>query len=429
MRLKQETGTINRFEKAFFLTLIITMVSLALSIRFLNSLSIIILVLLVLFHPERRVLVRKAFTHPIFLALAALFLMQVAGLFYTSDSVRGWRELTQKAGLIGIPFFFCAIPAISTKRMRELMAVFSLSLLLVSLYCLLYACLGYNRTGDPSVFFYHKLVSPFQHHAIFFSFFLWYCVIYWMEQGAGLNRKKYAPAWMALVIFFLLMIFLLSSKLVIIVTFLYLIIFMLRLVQRKKRAGMFVTSLVLVGTAALLIFTTHNPIKARFDDLTRGNAYLFREKQFSPAVYFNGLQFRLLTWRFTGEILEQKKAWWVGVSPGDAQQELNRRYEEMHMYLGDGKTDTGFRDFNCHNVYLQTLLETGGLGLFFLLLAIFFFLREAIRERKFRALIFFAAILAFGFTESLTSSQYTLLLLLFFPLLSLKEASPRQPIY
>jgi O-antigen ligase len=92
----------------------------------------------------------------------------------------------------------------------------------------------------------------------------------------------------------------------------------------------------------------------------------------------------------------------------------------MDMYLGDGKTDTGFWNFNCHNVYLQTTLESGCIGLFFLLLEMALFIVYAIKQRKLNALIFFMSIMAFGFTESIASSQYTILLFLFFPLLSLK---------
>ena len=96
------------------------------------------------------------------------------------------------------------------------------------------------------------------------------------------------------------------------------------------------------------------------------------------------------------------------------------------MYLGDGKADTGFWNFNCHNVYLQTTLESGCVGLFFLLLAMVLFLVYAIKRHRFKALIFFVSIIAFGFTESITSSQYTILLFLFLPLLSLKQATANE---
>ncbi|MGN6399947.1 MAG: hypothetical protein ACTHMD_05810, partial [Flavisolibacter sp.] len=97
------------FEKAASVVLLITLISLAFSIRFINSISIIALVLLVLLDSKRKKMIGRAFNDPLFLVLAALFFMQIAGLLYTNDKSAGWREVTQKAGLIGIPFFFCAI--------------------------------------------------------------------------------------------------------------------------------------------------------------------------------------------------------------------------------------------------------------------------------------------------------------------------------
>ncbi|MGN6402017.1 MAG: O-antigen ligase family protein, partial [Flavisolibacter sp.] len=201
------------------------------------------------------------------------------------------------------------------------------------------------------------------------------------------------------------------------------IIFLSRRWKNNKKPWAFYLSLIALVAVITIISTTNNPVKDRFADLAEGNSELFQQKKFSPAIYFNGLQFRLLTWRFTYEILNERKAWAIGVSPGDAQHELNQKYKEMDMYLGDGKADTGFWNFNCHNVYLQTILESGCVGLFFLLLAMALFLVYAIKRRKFNALIFFMSIIAFGFTESITSSQYTILLFLFFPLLSLKQAT------
>jgi O-antigen ligase len=412
------------FEKAVFLVILVTLISLAFSIRFINSASIIVLVLLVLLNSQRIAMIKKAFGNPLFLALAALFLLQIAGLLYTNDINTGWREVTQKAGLIGIPFFFCAIRSIPVRRLRYIMIGFSLSLVFVCVYCLFYAIILYLHNPDSSVFFYHKLVSPFKHHAIFFSFFLFYCIIYWMEESIGTEKKnKHQKVLTGLVLFFIMMILLLSSKLVIGAIFLYLIVFVFYRLRNKRSLWMLFSFMIGLSTLIIIISITNNPIKARFADLTEGNSGLFRQEKFSTATYFNGLQFRLLTWRYTYEILYKRDAWLLGVSPGDAQHELNRRYKEMDMYLGDGKTDSGFWNFNCHNVYLQTTLESGCVGLLFLLLAIALFLIYAIKWHKFNALAFFAAIIAFGFTESITSSQYTILLFLFLPLLSLKEGN------
>jgi O-antigen ligase len=127
----------------------------------------------------------------------------------------------------------------------------------------------------------------------------------------------------------------------------------------------------------------------------------------------------LLTWRLTGKILSENKAWLFGVSAGDAQQKLNEQYKLSHVYLGDGKLSTGFLNFNCHNVYLQSLLESGIVGLIILILFIVFLLIQIVKTKNWMALIYFICMIAFGFSESLLSSQYPIQLFLFLPLLLL----------
>lgn len=243
-----------------------------------------------------------------------------------------------------------------------------------------------------------------------------------MEQGLFFVEGRRSKIVLTIVItWFFLFIILLSSKLVIIVSIAYFLyyIFRVAIVQRAKQT-LLISILLFVGIFSMLV-TTDNPIRNRFSDAINGSATLFRQDRFSPATYFNGVQLRLLIWRFTYEILEERKSWLIGVSSGDAQHELDRKYEEVNVYQGDGVIDKkGYKEFNCHNVFLQTTLESGLIGLFILLLLIGMFLWQAIKEASSFPLIFYFAILAFCFTESVLTSQYTVLLFMFFPLLSLK---------
>ena len=201
---------------------------------------------------------------------------------------------------------------------------------------------------------------------------------------------------------------LLSSKLVLVLILLYLLFFVGRFFYVGRKRWILPVFISLIALLIALIALTENPVKKRFADITTGSGDLFRQETFSPEIYFNGVQFRLLTWRFTGEILDQKDAWLAGVSAGNAQHELNRRYTETRMFLGDGSGSGGFRGFDCHNVYLQTLLESGIVGLILFLIACGFLLAQAIRRSNTQALVFFLALLIFGFSESVLSTQYAL---------------------
>jgi O-antigen ligase len=210
------------------------------------------------------------------------------------------------------------------------------------------------------------------------------------------------------------------SKLAIIIALSYLLYTIVFAVMRNStKKKIIVASLSIIMLLSALVFT-RNPIRSRFSDALSGNMFLFKQDTFSPDVYFNGVQLRLLMWRFTYEILQEKNSWLIGVSTGDAQYELNRKFAETNVYLGDGKNDKlGYRAFNSHNVFLQTVLESGLVGLCFLLGIIISFFFQAFNRKNKPAIIFFLGILAFCLTESVLSSQYAILLFMFFPLLSL----------
>jgi O-antigen ligase len=144
--------------------------------------------------------------------------------------------------------------------------------------------------------------------------------------------------------------------------------------------------------------------------------FIEREK-FNPGDYFNGLQFRLLQWEFVPGILNDHKAWPLGVSPGDAQNYLNQRYISKNMYVGTvERGDKGFIGYNTHNQFLESLLETGLVGgLVFLLIC--WSLVRMIWERKSAGLSFITILLLiYSFSESVFETQYSIFIFLFFPL-------------
>ena len=85
---------------------------------------------------------------------------------------------------------------------------------------------------------------------------------------------------------------------------------------RKRFNGMKNIAIVLVFIATVtLIALIPSPVGTRFRAVFAGNDLLFTQKKFTPGTYFNGVQFRLLQWRFTYEILNEQHAWLLGATP------------------------------------------------------------------------------------------------------------------
>jgi O-antigen ligase len=409
----------NNYKQAGLFLLGLALLSLAFQVRFVNTLAVMSLVGIVLFRKDGLQNLKTAFANPFFLGCFFLLVMQAIGLLYTENETQTIRKLEMKTGLVAIPFFFCAGNKITLSERRWLMQVFNTALVVVTLICLFMAFMDYISNHDKSVFFYHRLVRPFSHHAIYFSFYLLFCIIFWIERGFVFEKINWVrTATILFVVYDVLLIILLSSKIVIGLLVLYLLFVLARLLLKKANVLVMSLGLVLLFSLLSFVFLTNSPVKQRFSEIAQGSLGLLRQDKFSPDMYFNGLQLRLLNWRFSFEILKSEKAWMMGVGPGDAMQKLNEKYISMNMYKGEGDTDRGYLSYNCHNQFLETSLQSGIVGLL-ILSGIFISLFILIRKRNSaESCIVFLSILAFSFTESLLETQYGIFLFSFFPLLA-----------
>jgi O-antigen ligase len=125
----------------------------------------------------------------------------------------------------------------------------------------------------------------------------------------------------------------------------------------------------------------------------------------------------VIQWRLVPEILQEKKRWLVGVSPGDAQNELDNKYKQYNFYQGNSQTgDTGFLGYNTHNQFLQCLLQSGIIGLLTLLYLCYALIRVATKAHLPELWLVTILLLAFFFTEAVLQNQKGIVSFTFFPL-------------
>ena len=350
---------------------------------------------------------------------ASLLLLSVVAILYTTDVHEGWNNARIKTGLLIVSLAVFVAPIPDENLLRKLLFHYCLLLTLASLYCLGHAFARYQQSGSASVFFYHSLVNPIAQHAIYFSLMILFGLIFLLE--AIKRNFRYLPRSLHLSLIGLLSLFLfmLSSKLIISIYLVYLFLWLLQMLKSNSSSRLISPVFIgLVILSVLLVFSIPNPVSRRFYDIVRGNISIVRQDSFKPGDYFNGLQFRLLQWRFVPEILTENGRWWIGVNPGDAQSYLNEKYLSKNMYSGDPTKGTrGYLVYNTHNQFLQTLLQTGIIGLVVLFATCLCMLKMAI-EQKSRLTIFITiALLAWLFAESPFETQYGIMIFTFFPML------------
>jgi len=390
-------------KKTFFLLMLAVIGTTLCSWFNLNSCLILGLVLFRLADGGRPLeVVRRAFSNRFFLAYFSLFAIEAAGLFYTHDLYTAYKHVESKATLVAIPFVLCSGAFIDRQGFRQLMKAYCWLLVAISFLCLVVAGFRLWETGQTWVFFYHELTAVIDLNAVFFSAYVLIALIFLLSpEGEGAFRG-------ALIAFFTVMMVLLDSKLLLA---LLAVVFIVsqpgwRWLRPKTRRSTGVVELVIAGITALAV--TPNPVQQRYRDILHDDWRYLGKHPIEQAASFNGVSLRLLMWQFAGEIVSEKDAWVVGVSAGDSQDLLNRKYLAADMR---------YRGYNFHNQFVEIFVRSGVAGLCIFLAAIGL-LVDLVRRTGTRAgWLVLAVLLLLALTESTLEMQHSLFLFCFFPLL------------
>ncbi|MGZ5190499.1 MAG: O-antigen ligase family protein [Flavisolibacter sp.] len=351
------------------------------------------------------------------IACITLYFLKIISLAYTENQNETIKHLQKTSALIFVPLaVYTCKNCITAISFNKLMTYLTIAMFFAGMFCIGFATGKYLKGSVDNVFFYHELVRPLSQHAIQMSILVFITLVFSLESlrhGFFINKALI----IGITVFLSLFLFLLSSKLIIVFYVLYLVYYSLSTIRRDKVRRLYQLLLVFIPLLAIiLILATSNPVGNRFKELTSGNMELFRQEKFHDSVYFNGLQFRLLQWRFVYEILNENHKWLIGLSPGDAQHYLDQKYIATNMYTGKpGTTETGFIGYHTHNQFLQVILQSGLAGLFAFLSMCFVLLRLMIIRRNWLLGFTISLLLIYCFTDAILETQYGLILFTFFP--------------
>jgi O-antigen ligase len=402
-------------KKPVFLLILAIVATTLLSWFNLNSILIILLLVWRLAYGGRPLAaIRTAFTNRFFLAYFSLFAIEVLGMLYTHDIYTAYKHVESKATLVAIPFVFCAGEPIDRKGFLQLLRGYCLLLAGICGFCLAVAVWQYRQTGDAGLFFYHALTEVIGVNAVFFSGYVFVAQLYLLSpEGKGKLR-------MALTIFFTVMMVLLASKLMLILQAIVFLVYLRGWSRVKLKTSQFVglALLVIGGTGTLAV--TRNPVGDRYQDIMHDDLRYAGKHHVPLHAVFNGVSLRLLIWQFAEEILNERRAWAIGVTSGDSQDLLNRKYLTANM-------SRGFLSYNFHNQYIEVLVRSGVAGFCIFLAAIALLVELARRTGTKEGWFILAMQLLLMSTESTLEMQHSLFLFCFFPLLFRYEVQ-RAPI-
>lgn len=396
-------------------------ITIILNLLNLNSIFIVLLVFSWLLEGNFKIKWQLLKKDKLFLGYGLYFFIQIVGISQADSLYIGWKEAESKLGFFALPLVFCSSTFFSSEMRKKVMIVLSITVTLAGIYCVAIALFHYfSGERNPGLLFYHQLVSPLLHHAVYFAVFVFISLIFILFELSNFNWfKKNRPVFTTWIAFLVLLLFLLSSKMVLCVLLLFTVISLFQMSRKKLTIPLALISGIGFFLLILLIFVTDNPVKSRFVDM-KGNIEKLTLEKYDQGMYFNPWEFRLLLWRFTYEIIDDERAWLTGVGPTNDQKLLQSKYVQMGLYSGtEARNDHGYLNFNCHNQFLQSLLESGIPGLLIFLFYCFMILIR-VSWKKEKTLNWIVIVtFAFFFTESVFERQYGMLLTTLFPLMYL----------
>jgi hypothetical protein len=334
--------------------------------------------------------------------LAGMFILFFAwhgvSLVFDPGPGNAWKLLERKLSLVVIPVIMLLVSGTMKDPVRWALHGLFGGLILTGSWLLAVALIKL-ASGQPLEFFtYHAFTGPLGFSAIYYSCFLSAAILYLaFRDPEGLIGQFKVP----LILFFIILLMFSASKLFILITIPPVLWVFLKKFTPRKGVMKYLVPVV----AALIIIIGSVPFFNRVSELKNTDLRVVTLDEYKYDTPINGLTFRMILWRFAGEILADENTWLTGTGIGSKQDILNSYYLNYGIYTGNPELgDTGYLNYNFHDQYLETLVGTGTPGLL-LLFSIIIFIFFIERSKQFFPLVVYISTILFLFTESMLERQ------------------------
>lgn len=366
------------------------------------------------------------------------YLLHIISYTYSENKGQSLFDIEQKLSLLIMPVIIGAGFTIERKIQERIFLIFTYSITLVGIFCLTHSvvrCIQEGYIYTP-FFFYHSLVDGLDPSAVYMALYAMLSLsallfFPWTYYYTGKYKKLKTFMLIFQVIFFIL----LSSRLLILLFILLLIPFYLRKTAKKGNTSI-PNILALSATfmaIVVVLFITNNPVKKRFNDIFDKKLNVAWKQDYSttPQADFNNITLRLMLWRFGFDNLNEHHLWLIGAGNGDAVDLQNDQLARhgIDVYNPDPAKRSEFYNINLHNMWLQTLLMLGIVGLVvFCLITFTPLLYISTLEYKHFYFIYHISILFFMFQEAAFQTQAGIVYYSFFTMLfwNFYYANPHQ---
>lgn len=307
------------------------------------------------------------------------FLLFAISYFYSENKEQSAFDTQSKVFMLVMPVIIGAGINISAKQLENIFLSFVLGITSVALISVGRAYTIWQETADINTFFYHNIAGWLNANAVYVALYTFFTIalllLYpWQVNFNGKSKYlKYLLTTIAIAFFVLLSARMLTLLLVVFLVPLYLLNIFKTGFNRRK----IVLTATVFTILFITVFVTDNPVKNRFKDFFVKKSEVAFLDDYSNVMEgdFNNFTLRLFLWRIGLDVVSDKPVNYLcGVGNGDAPALLNSKMKaygvrNIHEELA---LRSPLYNANMHNMYLQSLLMVGIIGLLLLIIITFY---------------------------------------------------------
>jgi O-antigen ligase len=363
---------------------------------YIGNLLLLILLIVGFFYNHHQYTIQSLKTNHLIWFPIIFFTLHAIGLLYTQNMSNGFFAIEKQIYFLLVPgLLFYPIRNLSNEEYDRLLKNLSLIAFGSSFVVLFIALIKLTILEDPMAFHFEKF-SPisYVYYSMYFVCATTSLCVRIVDSTHSLTQKIFYAS--VLVIYSIGFLVLVSCKMAIIAFVLCLFYLFYKKLQNKK---MLITAIVITITSLALFISLSKTTQDRFLVLTKNFEILDKDHLSGGDEEFNGLNLRLLFWKYTLQEVATNNLQLIGAGTGDAQDLVNGSYVRHHL------DEYGYVGFDPHNQWIFTYAQLGLIGIVALIVMYWFSFRSAIRSENLPFFFFLLTTLLFSVTESILESN------------------------
>jgi len=339
-----------------------------------------------------------------FLIFISFFLVYIVGLIYTENFDYAFFDLEVKLSFLVFPliFFSGTYNFIDKKKFSELLIYFIFSCFLSSIISLIISTIQFINTNSTVWFFY--VYANYFHHPSYISMYveLSLAAISYLILNNLIQNNKLRILLLSISAWLLIYTILLSSKAGLFGLILILIIVFYQIIIIQKKI---INALKLIIGVMLLLLIGYNIIPESNNRLAPAMEVIKKKSNYDVNTEDGTVQ-RIEIWKTSVEIIKNNIL--IGVGTGDVKDKLLSEYQKKGMNFAYKM------NLNAHGQFFQTTIALGIIGLFVLILILFYPFLLSIRHGNYLYLSFIMLITLNISVESMFENQAGVVFYAFF---------------